>query len=305
MPRKRRKPKRPPKPPLTISQILEWADYFHAATGEWPKTSSGEVAAEPINTWSAINQALIKGVRGLPGGSSLPRLLAEHRGVRNKKALPLLTTQQILKWCDAFHEKTGTWPTSQDGELESVPGETWRHIDNALRHGSRGLPCSSLAQLLEESRGVRNVQDLLPLTEEQILVWVDAFFEQHEKWPNSLSGAIEGTTGETWHNLDAALMQGLRGFDGGDSLAKLIARNRRARTRGFVPDLTITQILKWVDDFHRRTGKWPNLHSGWIEDPDWPRPETWNALNAALEKGSRSLPGGCSLARLVTENRRT
>ena len=97
---------------------------------------SGEVAAEPINTWSAINQALIKGARGLPGGSILPKLLAEHRGVRNKKGLPPLTLEQILRWCDAFYERFGRWPTSEDGELESVPGETWRRLDNALRYAS-------------------------------------------------------------------------------------------------------------------------------------------------------------------------
>ena len=37
----------------------------------------------------------------MPGGSSLPRLLAAHRGVRNRKQLPRLTERQIVRWARA------------------------------------------------------------------------------------------------------------------------------------------------------------------------------------------------------------
>jgi hypothetical protein len=39
-------------------------------------------------TWCGIDQALIKGNRGLLGGSSLARFLQEHRGVRHRNYLP-------------------------------------------------------------------------------------------------------------------------------------------------------------------------------------------------------------------------
>ncbi len=38
----------------------------------------------PGETWAALDQ----GAHGLPGGSSLARLLEEHRGVRNKALWP-------------------------------------------------------------------------------------------------------------------------------------------------------------------------------------------------------------------------
>ena len=40
---------------------------------------SGPVAEAPEETWRAVNMALAQGHRGLPGGSSLSRLLDESR----------------------------------------------------------------------------------------------------------------------------------------------------------------------------------------------------------------------------------
>jgi hypothetical protein len=74
----------PKKPPLSVEQILAWADAFHARTGEWPPSVAAPIPEAPGETWSAVNAALRVGVRGLPGGSSLPRLLREHRGVARR-----------------------------------------------------------------------------------------------------------------------------------------------------------------------------------------------------------------------------
>ena len=49
---------------------------------------SGRVADGDGETWSGINTALQAGRRGFPGGSSLARVLAKHRGVRNPKDPP-------------------------------------------------------------------------------------------------------------------------------------------------------------------------------------------------------------------------
>ena len=66
-------------PPLTIQQILEWADEHHERTGEWPKQNSGPVRALKGETWGGVEGALFRQTRGLPGGSSIAKLLAEHR----------------------------------------------------------------------------------------------------------------------------------------------------------------------------------------------------------------------------------
>ena len=66
------------KQPLTEELILNWAKAHHAATGQWPKPISGTVCDSPSNTWNAVQQALYKGLRGLPGGTSLPELLKRH-----------------------------------------------------------------------------------------------------------------------------------------------------------------------------------------------------------------------------------
>src|SRR5204863_334508 len=68
-------------PPLTIKQILKWADAHHQKTGEWPNKKSGEVLGAPGEKWANINDTLSRGIRGLPGGSSLAKLQAEKRGV--------------------------------------------------------------------------------------------------------------------------------------------------------------------------------------------------------------------------------
>lgn len=130
------------------------------------------VPASWTQRWSAINAALQKGLRGLQGGSSLARLLAARRGVRNKKGLPHLTVRQILRWPDAYYATHGAWPQpkTKPGGIPGTNGETWLAVDTALRVGQRGLPGgSSLPQVLADHRGVRNIADLPPLPVEQVL----------------------------------------------------------------------------------------------------------------------------------------
>jgi hypothetical protein len=72
---------RPPKPALTVKQILTWADAHRARTGRWPSARSGRVDGGDGETWGAVNFALAKGFRGLPGGDTLARLLQRERGL--------------------------------------------------------------------------------------------------------------------------------------------------------------------------------------------------------------------------------
>jgi hypothetical protein len=140
-------------PRLSVTRILAWADAHHECTGKWPTRNSGRIEGSANETWARVDAGLIQGRRGLPGGSSLAQLLAEHRGARNRTNLPDHTEEQILLWGDAHHQRTGKWPTADSGVVVDAPGENWKTIDQALRLGCRGLPGgTSLARLIQERR---------------------------------------------------------------------------------------------------------------------------------------------------------
>jgi hypothetical protein len=99
-----------PLPPLSVEQILAWADAHHRRTGQWPTRRSGAVVdADEKITWKEVNWCLHRGFRSLPAGSSLPQLLAQRRGVRHRRKPPPLCVEQILAWARAHHERTGRW----------------------------------------------------------------------------------------------------------------------------------------------------------------------------------------------------
>jgi hypothetical protein len=103
--------------------------------------------------WANINQALRAGRRELYGGSSIARLLAKCRGVRNHGDLPKFSTKKILAWAIGHHKRTGNWPTTGSGLIRGTNGETWTGIDQALRNGALGLRGgSSLSRLLAKHR---------------------------------------------------------------------------------------------------------------------------------------------------------
>jgi hypothetical protein len=211
-------------PDLTVPQILRWADQHHDRTGRWPTASSGPVASQDGLTWNAINTDLKLGCRGLPGGSSLARLLAEQRGARNRASLPRLTVERILEWADRHHARTGAWPVQGSGTVEGSGGESWLAVDRLLRRGGRGLPGgSSLPRLLAEARGVRNTSSLPKLTELQIIAWARAHQRRTGRWPSAGSGPIPEAPGEKWNAINLALFNGNRGLPGGSSLAQLLA----------------------------------------------------------------------------------
>jgi hypothetical protein len=295
--RRPRKSRRPP--PLSEEQILAWADAFHDRHGRWPKKDDGPIEGTLQEKWLNVDMALRLGLRGLPGGSSLARLLAEKRWVRNHMALPRLSREQILAWADAHHTRIGSWPNRGSGPVVGAPGETWLALDVALMQGHRGLPGgSSLARLLEEERGVRNRATVPPLTAELMLAWADAHHRRTGKWPNRTSGAIAEAPGETWLAVHTALRNGQRSLAGGSSLAQFLNEHRDVRNHKRLPPLTAKQILAWASAHHRRTGRWPSRYSGPVEGSDG---ETWAGINTALEKGQRGFPGGSSLPRLLTE----
>jgi hypothetical protein len=219
-------------PLLTDTTILAWADAHHQRTGRWPTAQSGAVADAPGETWASINQALRAGGRGLPGGFTLARLVARGRGVRNRTSLPKLSVRKILAWADLHKRRTGRWPKRHSGPIEDAPGEVWSAIDADLFDGCRGLPGgTSLPQLLAEHRRVRNKGRLPRLTIKQVLEWADAHRRRTGRWPTAESGPVLRASGETWHAVNLALWQGLRGLPGGDSLSQVLQRYRRIAKR--------------------------------------------------------------------------
>jgi hypothetical protein len=286
-----------------VPLISGWIDAHQRRTGEWPTAQSGPVAGGYLgDNWRRIDNALKLGLRGLPGGDSLAKLLVAARGVLVKHYAPDLTAEQILAWADRHHAATGTWPNAESGPVPTEPGEDWQSVNMALWQGFFGLPGgSSLARLIAEGRGVRNLAAIPPLTIEQILAWADAHHYASGQWPKRDAGPVASADGESWGALDDALRLGLRGLPGGSSLAQLLAAERGVRNKAALPRLTLKQIRAWAKAHRGRTGAWPGDTSGPI--PEAPG-ETWKAVQMALVKGLRGLKGGSSLARLPGRGRR-
>jgi hypothetical protein len=133
------------------------------------------------------------------------------------------------------------------------------------------------------------------LTIAQILAWADDYKRRIGRWPRHSSGRIRPHD-ETWLGINADLARGHRGLPGGSSLAHLLSVRRGVRSLRHLPPLDERQIVRWARAHFKRTGKWPQLHSGAIHDAPG---ETWFAIDSALHYGTRGLPGRSSLAQLL------
>lgn len=295
------------KPRLTVTQILEWADQSYRRNGHWPHHFTGRIKSAVDETWGGVNDALARGSRGLPGGSTLARLLYRRRGVRSPRNVPPLSEGDILRWTKSHFRQMGTWPKESCGPVKSAPGETWAAVDLALQRGTRGLPGgSSLARLLD-SQGIKRNPRNHPLTEKQVLAWADEFFHSHGYWPFRDSGVIDGSSGETWFTINKAFMRGQRGLSR-TTLVVFLEKHRgilggKTRRPRRIPEskrLRLEQIAAWGKAYRRRHGIFPNRHSGSIPDVEGLK---WSAIDSALKSGSRGLLGGSSLAKLFGDRR--
>jgi hypothetical protein len=265
-----------------------------------------------------VHEALLNGRRGLPGGSSLAMLLAEHRGVRNKGQLPHLKKRQILAWADAHFRRTGNYPNHKSGPIPEAPGESWSIVAHAFYRGHRGLPANySLHKFLAEHgrrhipppRAPRIPKPLRPpLQLTQILRWADAHHARTGGFPKQGDGPIVEAPDTTWKAVDLALRKGSRGLPKRGSLRKFLIRSGREPIlhRGFPPgtclrpQLKLSQVLAWAKTHYRRTGTWPRRCSGRIPGA---RGETWNGVDHALARGARGLPASGSLYTFLLAHR--
>lgn len=299
------------RPPLSIPQILAWADKHHRRSGRWPHWMSGHVAGSRDETWMAMHMALMRGKRGLPRGYTLASLLEKFRGMRHKGHLPRFSHDKILAWADAYHRRTGQWPSARSGPIPESPGDSWRTVAGSLWKGLRGLPGRQtiFRVLLDHGRlppddGLvrrARIATMPPLSIRKILRWADEHFERTGRWPNSLSGKIPGAGAETWGTVNAALVDGRRGFRSRLSLATLLEKRRGVRHKGHLPRFTPRKILAWAAAHRRRTGRWPRLNSGPI--PESPG-DTWRVVESALWAGCRGLPGRDTLFRFLLRHKR-
>jgi hypothetical protein len=220
-------------PEVTVADILTWADAFRQAKGQWPNEASGPVEGAPeAITWHTIGQCLRTGGRGLPGGTTLRRLLTQHRGGPQDDRSPLLIIEQVLAWADSYHAAHGCWPNKLAGRVAASRQETWGGIDRALRQGRRGLPAgSSLGALLAAHRGARKRAPDGTLTIAQILAWADAHHAATGVWPTTCSGPVLAAPGRDWSTIDHVLRKGRHGFPRGSSLHRLLSDNGRFDSR--------------------------------------------------------------------------
>jgi hypothetical protein len=287
-------------PPLSAAAILGWADAHRARAGAWPAASSGPVAGAAGETWAGVAAALRGGRRGLPGGSSLARLLARRRGARNPKGLPRLAVPEVLRWARAHERRTGRWPARDSGPVPEAPGETWSAVAAALQGGWRGLPAGLTLARLRVGQAAPRLPVPQRLSEARVLAWADAYRARAGEWPRARSGPVFAAPGETWRGLDNALRLGLRGLRGDRSLAGVLRERRGLRDPGHAPPLTEGRVLAWADAHRRRTGAWPSRRSGPVAGAAG---ETWRGVDDALRSGGRSLPGGAALAGLLARAR--
>jgi len=280
-----------------VDMIRGWVSAYHAAQGEYPTYSSGEVAGTNGETWGAIHSALKVGYRGLPGGSSLACFLEEQFGERNVKRLPDFTREQIKAWILEFFAKENRYPTAESGEIPGANGDTWRTVNLALWRGYRGFSGgSSLAKFIAQEFGVRNRGNLSRLTTDGIRQWVTEWYQRTGKYPTRNDGEIPGTNGETWAAVSDNLACGSRGLPGGSSLPRFLEQEFGVRNRLNPPQLTLAQITELITVWRERTGEFPCTKSGEIPDLDG---ITWRIVDKALRRGSHGLPGGSSLPQLL------
>jgi hypothetical protein len=164
----------PRKPPLTVAQILRWADAHRERTGAWPAVRSGPVEGGPGLTWRAVAAALSRGRRGLPGGDTLARLLHRERGAPRRRA-----PQRKADAREAARLRAEGLTLAEVGRRL---GLTRQRVHHAVARGGGGQGTMTTQQVGRhaaagvgggEGRAVPRRRP--PLTVADILRWADAY----------------------------------------------------------------------------------------------------------------------------------
>ena len=154
---------------LTENDVVQASQNFHRENGVWPQAASGR-ADNHFNfstSWGSVDIALKEGWWGLPGSSSLARLLHE-RGLKvNKIIKPSdLTEDAVVNAAIKFYRQFGQFPKTKmtDDAFPYIGFHTsWQGLNLAIARGKWGLPGgSSLARLLHDRGFKKNPRAKTP-----------------------------------------------------------------------------------------------------------------------------------------------
>jgi hypothetical protein len=116
--------------PITVAQILRWADAWHAQTGDWPTMYSGPIPGAGTS-WIVVHRALTCGTHGLPGGDNLAKLLHRKRGRQDGRG-PLADP---AKRAEAQRLRAEGWTLAAIGEHFGVSRQA---VQVTLRRAAAG-----------------------------------------------------------------------------------------------------------------------------------------------------------------------
>lgn len=286
-------------PEFIVCRALEFFD----KNGKPPPVKNGLVeGGYPGDTWCGYDFCLRNGYRGLPKLGSLAKLLSERCGFKYQCDIPDLCEESILSLAELYKEKHSKWPGQKSGPVEGgYPGDTWAVYELHLRDGGRGLPGgSSVAKLISSKHEHAHAKNRPELTYDFIIARASEYFDANSKYPAVRSGSVPGGhTGDTWFCYDQALREGLRGLPGGTSLKALFAERLGAVDHLRKPTLAFEHIVDLARQHKSLRGSRPSCASG---DVLGGHPgDTWRGYDQALKNGSRGLPKGKSLSKLLDE----
>lgn len=278
---------------LTEEMIWEAAQNHNEQTGIWPCIATkGDIENFPVKNWNSVNQSLSVGCNGLPGGSSLAKLLDERVPGR-AKIIP--TEELIIEAIKTYFEQTGKIPLQKTvSPVPGLPGHSWSSLGAALERGSYGLPGGSSLSKIADSIYLDRVK--ISLTEELIVESIKVYLEQTGNLPHSHNkDFVPNLLNYNWVTIDAALKFGRYGLPGNSSLAILLNTHFSEQKA-----LTEENIVKSMVIYHEQTGKWPtSITSGKAPGLG---DHTWGSLNSSLKRGSHGLSvSGSSIPKLLNK----
>ncbi len=308
----------------TLTKESIWRDVLDELAAsdikKWVSQASGPVMNCPGDTWSAREAMLIRGGRGLEGGSSISQLITERIRTAGEK----------------YKEQHGEYPHRNVGAFADDPRLTWADIDDA--HQNRhGIAKSSLHRVFHGDTLTKDV------------IWRDVLDElavsDPKEWVRR-TGNVMNCPGDTWNARDTILFKGGRGLEGDSSITQLIAERVRAagerykEEHGTYPDRDSGTFaedprLTWVDlddAFLNNKGAKSSLHrvfhgdaltknmiwrdvldelaasdiKKWASQKSGPvmncPGDTWSTRCQMLIKGGRGLEAGSSLSQEISQN---
>lgn len=213
-------------------------------------------------------------------------LQGEKRPIENRPPLTADIAQLKLNGLIAMPKKVMETSFLSD---RSQPLSAWPASSQVM--AVKGLPHSAYVPKIVKKPG---------LTEEKIVRWMQATYEETGEWPTEKSVGVwdkDPETGkrfmikdENWVALDAACRKGSRGLPGLGSLALLKDKH------GLNNDLTEELLVEMIIATHEVTGQWPTEKSKMVyyKNKDTGecihmKSENWNALNLACKRKGRGL----------------